>query len=411
MTSDAGAPLSDLLVLDMTRALAGPIAGRMLSDLGAEVIKVEPPDGDLTRTTKPRQDSMAVYFVQANAGKRCVSIDLGTEDGRVLFLRMVEQADIVLENYRAGVMDRLGLGYDVLSVANPKIIMASISGYGQGNTWSHRGAFAAAVQAEVGITADIAKRREAPPRNDPLSQADVYAGMSCLAAVLAAVHHRNRTGEGQAVEVDMAEAGLLANDMTAANLRHDQDVTDGFRSGSNWPPCFQLKSGRWITVTADPAVEGPFTLYTRAMDRRDLREDSRFVDMPSRIKNHEELNRIIGEWIATMDSAAEVEAAIGNSTVLVADVRTAAELRETPWAVERGAFVDVEHRPGTDPISIPQSPWRFNKSPSGVVPRVSFRGEDNRSVLQEIFELSEAEVSDLEEREVLSARVPDWRKG
>ena len=157
-------PLSDLLVLDLTRALAGPIAGRLLSDLGADVIKVEPPDGDLTRSTKPRQDSMAVYFVQANAGKRCVSIDLTTDDGRDLFLTMVEKADIVLENYRPGVMDRLGLSYDVLAGVNPRVILASVSGYGHGNVWSHRGAFAAAVQAETGLTADIAKRRHTTPR-------------------------------------------------------------------------------------------------------------------------------------------------------------------------------------------------------------------------------------------------------
>ncbi|MEM7325855.1 MAG: CaiB/BaiF CoA-transferase family protein [Actinomycetota bacterium] len=410
MTSKAGAPLSDLLVLDLTRALAGPIAGRMLSDLGATVIKVEPPDGDLTRTTKPRQDSMAVYYAQANVGKRCVSIDLRTEDGRALFLQMVERADIVLENYRPGVMHRLGLGYEVLSAVNPGIIVGSISGFGHGNVWSHRGAFAAAAQAEAGITADIAKRRNVAPRNDPVSQADVYAGMSCLGAVLAAVHHRSVTGEGQAVEVDMVEAAMLANDMTSSNLRVDQDVTDGFRSGSNWPPCYQLASGRWITVTADPAVDGPFGLYTRAMDRRDLREDPRFVDMPARVANLEELNRLIGEWIATMDSAAEVEAAIGNSTVLVADVRTAAEIRETKWAEERGAFFEVEHRPGTDPITLPQTPWRFNKSPSGAVPRLSFRGEDNRSVLQELLGLSDGEVADLTDREIISDRVPEWRR-
>lgn len=410
MTSNAGAPLSDLLVLDMTRALAGPIAGRMLSDLGADVIKVEPPDGDLTRTTKPRQDSMAVYYVQANVGKRCVSIDLGTEEGKQLFLRMVERADIVLENYRAGVMDRLGLGYEVLSSVNPKIIMASISGYGHGNGWSHRGAFAAAVQAETGLTADIAKRRNTDPKNDPVSQADVYAGMSCLAAVLAAVHHRERTGHGQAIDVDMAEAALLANDMTSANLRDDQDIIDGFRSGSNWPPCFQLATGRWITVTADPAVDGPFGLYTKAMDRRDLREDPRFVDMPSRVANEAELHEIIAAWMATMHSAAEVEAAIGNSTVLVADVRTAAEIRETDWAKERGAFVDIALKPDAAPISIPQAPWRFSKSPSGVVPRISYRGEDNRDVLIEVFELSDAEVADLESREIISDRVPGWRR-
>ncbi|MEL6981234.1 MAG: CoA transferase, partial [Actinomycetota bacterium] len=183
-------PLDDLLVLDLTRALAGPIAGRLLSDLGAEVIKVEPPDGDLTRTSRPRQDSMAVYYIQANVGKRCVSIDLGTEPGRDLFLRMVEGADIVLENYRPGVMDRLGLGYDTLSAVNPRIIVGSVSGYGSGNPWSHRGAFAAAVQAETGLTADIARRRHTTPRNDPVSQADVYGGLHALAAILAAVHHR-----------------------------------------------------------------------------------------------------------------------------------------------------------------------------------------------------------------------------
>ena len=187
-------PLSDLLVLDLTRALAGPIAGRLLSDLGATVIKVEPPDGDLTRTTVPRQDSMAVYFVQANVGKRCVSIDLGKPEGRDLALHMAERADIVLENYRPGVMDRLGLGYEALSAVNPRIIVGSVSGYGHNNVWSHRGAFAAAVQAETGLTADIARRRDADPRNDPLSQSDVYGGLQALAAILAAVHHRHRTG-------------------------------------------------------------------------------------------------------------------------------------------------------------------------------------------------------------------------
>ena len=103
-------PLSDLVVLDLTRALAGPIVGRLLSDLGARVIKIEPPDGDLTRATIPRVDGMSAYFTQYNAGKQCVSMDLGTEAGRDLLLRMVEHADVVLENYRPGVMDRLGLG-------------------------------------------------------------------------------------------------------------------------------------------------------------------------------------------------------------------------------------------------------------------------------------------------------------
>lgn len=403
-------PLSDLVVLDLTRALAGPIAGRLLSDLGATVIKVEPPDGDLTRTTKPRQDSMAVYFVQANVGKRCVSIDLTTPDGRDLLLTMVEKADIVLENYRPGVMDRLGIGYDALSQINPRIVLASVSGYGHGNLWSHRGAFAAAVQAETGVTADIAKRRNATPRNDPLSQSDVYGGLHALAAVLAAIHHRDRTGEGQAVEVDMAEATLVANDMTAANLRDDNEVTDGFRAGSNWPPCYQLADGRWVTVTADPAVGGSFNLWVKAMNREELLDDERFATMDARIEHSDELDEIVGAWVARFDSAAAVEAAIGYSSVLVADVRTEAEMRETDWAAERGAFVDVPVKPDGAPVTVPQSPWRFSKSDAGAVPVVGFRGEHNREVLGEIFGLSPAQLDDLEQRQVISDRLPGWKQ-
>lgn len=401
-------PLSDLLVLDLTRALAGPIAGRLLSDLGAEVVKVEPPDGDLTRATKPRQDSMAVYYVQANVGKRCVSIDLASDDGRDLFLTMAERADIVLENYRPGVMDRLGLGYEALSAVNRRIIVASVSGYGHGNVWSHRGAFAAAIQAETGVTADIAKRRAAKPRNDPVSQSDVYGGLHALAAILAAIHHRDRTGEGQAVEVDMAEATLVANDMTAVNLRPDNEVVDGFRAGSNWPPCYQLATGRWVTITADPAVEGAFRAWTKALDAPELRDDPRFATMDDRLANAAELHGIIADWVAQFDTAAEAEAAIGFSTVLVADVRTEAELRDTDWADDRGAFVDVPVMPGGDAVTVPQSPWRFSKSAAGAVPRVGFRGQHNREILSELFGFSDTQLDDLEARNVISARLPSW---
>ncbi len=402
-------PLADLLVLDLTRALAGPIAGRLLSDLGATVVKVEPPDGDLTRTTKPRQDSMAVYFVQANVGKRCVSIDLGNPDGRDLFLHMAAKADIVLENYRPGVMERLGLGYEALAAVNPRIILGSVSGYGHGNVWSHRGAFAAAVQAETGLTADIAHRRDTKPQNDPVSQADVYGGLQALAAILAAVHHRDRTGEGQAVEVDMAEATLVANDMTAINLRDDFEVDDGFRSGSNWPPCYQLKTGRWVTVTADPAVGGSFGLWVKAMKRDDLTEDPRFATMPDRMENAEALHTIIGQWVSGFDTAADLEAAIGFSSILVADVRTAPEIRDTDWAADRGAFVDVPLKPGGEAVTVPQAPWRFSKSPSGAVPTVGFRGEHNRAVLSELFDIGEEQLQALESADVISQRLPAWK--
>ena len=403
-------PLDDLVVLDLTRALAGPIAGRLLSDLGAEVIKVEPPDGDLTRTTKPRQDSMAIYFVQANAGKRCVSIDLGTTKGRDLLLSMVAKADIVLENYRPGVMDRLGLGYDVLSQVNPRIIVGAVSGYGHGNVWSHRGAFAVAVQAETGLTADIAKRRNTDPRNDPVSQADVYGGLQALAGVLAALYQRERTGRGQMVDVDMAESTLVANDVTSINLGDDTEISDGFRAGSNWSRCYQLGSGRWVTVSADPAVPGAFGAWLRAMERPELAGDERFCTMQARIENDDSLNAIIGDWVGGFDSAAELEAKIGVSSILVADIRSAQEIRDTEWAEQRGAFVDITLHPDHDPVTIPQSPWRFSDADAGAVPTIGFRGEHNREVLAEYLGLDDQQLGELEAEGVLSARIPPWKQ-
>src|SRR4051812_25640327 len=213
-------PLSDLVVLDLTRALAGPIAGRLLADLGAEVIKIEPPGGDLTRSIVPRVDGMSAYYVQYNVGKRCVSIDLTRPEGRELLLRMVEHADVVLENYRPEVMARLGLTFEALVERNPKIIVASISGWGHGNSRSDQGAYASAIHAETGVTSAVAKRRgeDDHPRNDPLSHADVYTGLNALGALLAAVHLRDRTGAAQAVEVSMAESMLVVNDLASCEL-------------------------------------------------------------------------------------------------------------------------------------------------------------------------------------------------
>lgn len=148
--TERAAPLTGIRVLDLTRVLAGPHCGRMLCDLGAEVIKVEPPDGDLTRFSSPKVGSMATYFMQQNAGKKCVSIDLSVAEGADIFRRLVSVSDVVIENYRAGVMDRLGLGWSTLHTINPRLVYASISGYGADGPWVDRRAYASVIGAESG---------------------------------------------------------------------------------------------------------------------------------------------------------------------------------------------------------------------------------------------------------------------
>lgn len=403
-------PLSDVVVLDLTRALAGPIASRLLADLGADVIKIEPPDGDLTRFIVPRVEGMSTYYVHYNVGKQCLSMDLTEPDARELFLRMVEQADIVLENYRPDVMARLGLTYDVLAARNPRVILASISGWGQGNSRSNQGAYASAIHAEAGITEMVARRRgeQDTPRNDPMSHSDTYGGLHALAALLAALHMRDRTGKGQAVEVSMAESTLMVNDLSSAELL-GEDPGSGFRAGQNWSTIFRLRSGRHVNVTLDCTTDGGFAVWCKAVARPDWRDDPRFATQVDRAANRAALEAEIGAWVASFDTAAELEDAIGVSTVLAAEVRTVADLARTEWAAERGAFVPVDLGHGHE-VVVPQAPWRFSAADSGVRPVVGFRGEHNSEVLHRLLGLDDAEIERLAADGVISARVPQWRR-
>ena len=399
-------PLSDVTVLDLTRALAGPICGRLLSDLGARVIKVEPPDGDLTRLLIPRVDGQSAYYVQYNAGKECVSIDLDGSAGRELFLQLVPHADIVLENYRPGVMDRLGIGYDRLTEVNPGVILASVSGWGHNNARSDQGAFASAIHAEAGVTEMVARRRGEEPRNDPMSHADTYTGLHALGAVLAALHLRNRTGQGQKVEVSMAESTLMVNDLAAIEMT-GQDPSAGFKGGQNWSPVLRMANGRYVSITIDITTNDGFRYIVEAMERPDLAEDPRFAIIEDRVANRDALTEILAEFIATFDDAAAVEAAIGPRGVLAAEMRTVPELAATDWAAERGAFVDIDTGRG-EMITIPQSPWRFQNVDAGVAAFVGDRGQHNREVLTDLLGLSASELDVLENESVISSRPPRW---
>ena len=397
-------PLSDITVLDLTRALAGPIASRLLADLGAEVIKVEPPAGDLTRSIVPRVDGVSAYYAQYNVGKRCVSIDLTRTEGRDLFLRMVPRADIVLENYRPDVMGRLGLGYEVLDEHRPGIILASVSGWGHGNSRSLQGAYASAIHAEVGVTANVAKRRGEQPRNDPMSHSDTYGGLHALGAVLAALHMRDRTGKGQHVEVSMAEATLVVNDLAATDLT-GQDPDSGFRAGQNWSPIFNLANGRHVNVTLATTNVGAFEMWIEAMDRPELAKDPRFALIADRARHQDELEAEIASWVAGFETAAELEAAFTQSGVLAAEVRTVQELAATQWASERGAFVEVDTGRG-ETVMVPQAPWRFSEADSGVNPVLGYRGEHNREVLRDLGGATDDEIDVLIADGVVSDRPP-----
>jgi crotonobetainyl-CoA:carnitine CoA-transferase CaiB-like acyl-CoA transferase len=195
---------------------------------------------------------------------------------------------------------------------------------------------------------------------------------------------------------------LVANDLVSVELS-GLDPDEGFRSGQHHTPIYALADGSAVNVLLDPRTDGGFALWCKAMDRPELAADPRFATPQSRADNRPALDAELAPWVASFTSAAELEAAIGNSSVAVAEVRSVAELAATPWAAERGAFVDVP-LPDGGQVRVPQSPWRFTGADTGVRPLVGFRGEHNNEVLGRFA--TPEELADLEAAGVLSARPP-----
>ncbi len=395
-------------MLDLSRVLSGPHCTRMLADMGADVIKIEPPAGDLTRFATPRRNGLSSYFVQQNVGKRNLSLDLATPEGAEILLALAELADVLVENYRPGVMARLGLGADTMRARNPRLIYASISGYGQTGPWVKRRAYAPVVEAETGIVASQGNARGGELAKDPHSHADVYTSLETASAILAALYQREHTGEGQWIDVSMAETMLYVNEHL-----HDA-LWDGY-DDPQWIRSFRpgdylvltVANGESLVVSGHPAERGTFDFFIAAMGRSDLADDPRFFDVATRLDNFDALREIIRDFAATMPDADAFEEQFSKHQLAVGRVRQPGELTDTEWARERHAVVDVDDR-GGGTIRVPNSPWRFSSAPDvGVSGIPKYRGEDNRSLLAELLAYDDAQLDALEAGGVLSSRMPD----
>jgi crotonobetainyl-CoA:carnitine CoA-transferase CaiB-like acyl-CoA transferase len=399
------APLEGIRVLDFSRVLAGPHCTRVLSDLGAEVIKLEPPAGDLTRFASPRVNGLSTYFVQQNAGKRNISVDLSTPQGQELAAELAGRSDIVVENYRAGVMSRLGLGPEQLTARFPHLIYASISGYGATGPWVHRRAYASVVAAEAGITKLQGDARGGVYANDPLSHADTYTGMELTIAILAALHQRQRTGRGQIIDVSMAETMLFVNDHLNGEL---WDGPEDPQNVKNFAPgeyiVFELADGENAIVSGHPAERGTFTMFLKAFGIEHVADDPRFADVALRKQHLAELRQILLDAAKQFDWPAFEEACHGNG-LAVGRIRSGRDLAESEWGRARNVLAEVPDRAG-GVIRIPNPPWHFSDAEVGLRGGAKYRGEDNREVLREVLGYDDATIDQLESDGVLSSRIP-----
>ena len=382
----AGYPLEGLKVLDFSRVLAGPFAGRMLSDLGAEVVKVEPPEGDSSRLWGRMTAGISGYFNMVNAGKRSIAIDLRAPGAQELVLALVKQADVLVENFRPDVMARLGIGYETLAATNPELIMLSISGFGRDGPESQRPAYAPIVHAELGLI-DRVGRQKGVQLDLPLSVADTNAGLHGLVALLSAVIMRARTGLGQHIDMAMMDATLMCDDQLHFEIE-DAEAT------RNLPPDMWETGAGPILVSVD--FRWLWKLLTSGFGVVDPSTPEMEIETKIAVRR-----AAVANFMGGLASWDEVEAAMAKMNLAWGRIRTGKALRDQPTIAHRQSIVDVDDRAGgTRPIV--QSPYRFSQAVSGVRGGAPHKGEHTDEILRGWLGLSDREIAQLAAQGILT---------
>ena len=381
-------PLSGVRVLDLSRVFAGPVAGRAFADLGADVVKVEPPDGDITRRWGHKIAGLSTYFTQQNCGKRNVCVDLQHVDGRDLIARLAGEADVFIENFRPGVMARFGLDWPTLSARSPRLIMLSISGFGQVGPESQRAAYASVIHAEAGL---IEPRDGGPVPLDidlPVSAADVLSGMHGVIAVMAALRVRDSTGVGQYIDMAMMDAMAFSSDIIVTSL-------DGYRASES------VKGEVWPTASGQMMITGGLRwIWHQLSTTHDLHDPApRDADVADKIESR---TRIIAEFLCSLPDRESVIRALEDANLAWAELRRGREVIESPTLQTRGTVVEIDDRAGGTREVI-GSPYRMSVSDTSDPGVAAHRGEHNRDVLAEWLGLERSEVETLAARAVLQA--------
>ncbi|MGQ0623855.1 MAG: CaiB/BaiF CoA transferase family protein [Sporichthyaceae bacterium] len=378
--SEEAFALARVRVLDLSRAISGPYIGRILSDLGADVVKVEIAGTDITQVFGPRTGAHTGLYVQENAGKRNVSIDLGSEAGADLLVQLSTRADVVIENFRPGTLERLGVGWAALSSANPRLVMLSISGFGQTGPESGRQAYAPVLHAESGLLGRQAQVTGQAPIDIVMAMADSVTSLHGAINILAALRLRDATGAGQYLDLSMFESMLATDDYVHYALEG---------TGPVFPATGQVfdAPGGPLLISADPKY-----LWFRLSQRFALRDPDPDAAPTERIAARA---RIIAAWVSAYGDRAELIAALEAAGVAWAEVRTPATLMDSPTAKARGVAAQVDdRRGGTRPVI--RMPYRFSGGACAPRGGAAFVGEHNHEVLADWLGLAATEVASLE---------------
>jgi crotonobetainyl-CoA:carnitine CoA-transferase CaiB-like acyl-CoA transferase len=393
-------PLEDIKVLDLSHALAGPYCSTMLADYGARVYKIEPPGaGDISRAWgSPMPGGETAYFVSLHRNKLGLAIDLKHAEGRELFLRMVEKADVVLENFRVGTLKKLGIDYAVAARRNPGIVYCSISGYGQDGPYRDRAALDLILQAESGMISVTGEEGSHGARCG-VSIADMTAGMNAAYAILLALRVKEKTGEGQAIDVSMMEGQLsLLCTMLGSYM------TDGVvpaPMGTAYKALLPYQTFR--TKTRDLALavgsEKLWRIFCPLIGRPEIAADPRFSSNRARDQNRAELVSLLQDIFLTRTYEAW-EALLVKNGVPVGTVNTLAEVVKHPQVVARKSFVEIDH-PKVGKVPVVNVPARLSRTPGAVRAPSPTLGQHNEQALRDLLGLGTDQIAALRAAGVL----------
>lgn len=396
--SDMKKPLAGVKVIDFTRVYSGPYCTMMLADLGAEVIKVERKGlGDDTHFFAPRKDGESGYFAYLNRNKKSLSLDLKAPESVEIVKELAKWADIVVENFSPGVVDRLGIGYEDLKKVNPKIIYGSISGFGQTGPYRKKPAYDVVCQAMGGFMALTGEKDGKPYKLGP-SIVDASAGIHMAFALMVALHYRTRTGLGQFIDIGMMDTAFstLENFVVTKTLTGTAPTRNGNANLGSAPfNSFKTKDGYVAIAVANNNL---FDKLTRTIDRRDLFENEKFKENHFRKANEEELNSEVEKWTLQYTTS-EVVKILDEASVPVGPILGVEELLEDPHLKSRDMLVDITH-PMLGTVTYPGNPLKFSESSELCFESSPLLGEHNDYVLKNILNIDDAKIKEYKDKEI-----------
>ncbi|MFD4819131.1 CaiB/BaiF CoA transferase family protein [Peribacillus butanolivorans] len=402
MDNPTNGPLTGIRVIDASTVIAAPFAATLLADLGAEVIKIELPDkGDPLRGLGPWKESEPLRWPGLARNKQSVTLDIRTKEGKEIFKKLIRTADVLIENFRPGTMEKWGLGYDVLKEVNPRLIMTRQSGYGQTGPYAEKAGFGTPSTAFSGFTY-LQGFQDRHPVSPSFSLLDYISGIYIAFGTVSALYHRDASNSdnGQIVEMGLYEGMFRMMDFLIAE--HDQlgkvrERAPMLHGHSSPAGTYQTKDGHWVVLVC--STQKTWERLAKALNRSDLIENSEYKTNKERMQNNDQLQEIVTDLIKSLDKQ-EVLKKMDDHGVPIAPILSIKDIFEDPHYQARENILEVDH-PRLGKVKVPGIVPKFSETPGRIRHRAPELGEHNKQVYSEELGISEEELTSLKEKGII----------